>query len=345
MIVECRGVTVDLGSTRAVDSVDLDVAPGETVALLGPSGSGKSTLLYAVAGLVDLTAGSITLDGRVCSTPGWSLPPELRTVGFVFQHYALWPHLDAVETVSYPLRRAGRTKRDAAAEARRLLELLGVGNLANRRPSEMSGGQQQRVGMARALARSASLYLFDEPTAHLDPPARAGMQEEISRRREATSAAAIYATHDAAEAMAVADRLAILRSGAIVQVGRPQDVYERPVDLWSARLTGPASVVNVAVSEHVDGHARVVAPGIDLWVESPPWTGPAMLVIRPDWVCSGGPVEGIVREVWYRGAHTDYRVATPLGDIEVRMAGPARYGIGEKTGWNIQRGWPLAPVT
>jgi ABC-type Fe3+/spermidine/putrescine transport system ATPase subunit len=342
--LQCVGVTVDLGSTRAVDKFDVVVARGETVAILGPSGSGKSTLLYAVAGLVDLEEGSISIEGEVVSAPGTTRPPNRRPVGFVFQHYALWPHLDAVDTVAYPLRREGRSRKDAEREATRLLEVLGVSELGGRRPAEMSGGQQQRVGLARALARSASLYLFDEPTAHLDAAARAGVQEEISRRRVETGAAAIYATHDSAEALAASDRVAVIREGKVVQAGTPLEVYERPVDVFSAMLAGPASVIDVQVDDQADGRARVRGAGLDLMVDAPSSfrAGRAGLMIRPEWVCSGGDLAGVVREVWFRGTHTDYRLDSSAGRLDVRLPGPPTFSVGQASGWTIRRGWLLA---
>ncbi|MFH2071532.1 MAG: ATP-binding cassette domain-containing protein, partial [Actinomycetota bacterium] len=166
--LEIRDLDVSLGGTPILHGVDLSVAEGEAVALLGPSGSGKTTLLYAVAGFVTPTGGEIAIGGRTVSGPGRHTAPERRSVGFVFQNYALWPHLTAAETVAYPLQRSGIPAAEAASEAGALLARVGIPDLAGRKPAEMSGGQQQRVGLARALARKAALYLLDEPTAHLD---------------------------------------------------------------------------------------------------------------------------------------------------------------------------------
>ncbi len=312
--VELRDVAVSYGAVRAVDGISLQCEPGETLALLGPSGSGKTTLIYAVAGFVPLAAGEIAIGGRVVAGPGRSVPPDARAVGMVFQNYALWPHLDALDTVAYPLRRAGLDRAEARARARDLLSRLGMEDLASRRPAELSGGQQQRVGLARALARDAAVYLLDEPTAHVDAAVRVAVQEEIGRARRASRAAAIYSSHDAAEALALADRVALLRAGRLVQLGTPADVYERPVDLWAARLTGPASVL--------DGDGGRV-------------------IVRPDWAELGGSTSGEVAEVWYRGTHTDYRVATPGGELVVRAPGPPTVAIGDRPGVTVRRTWPL----
>lgn len=160
----CRSVSVDYDDVRAVNSLDLTVEEGETLALLGPSGSGKSTLMYAVAGFIDIAEGEIEVCGEVVSMPGMVKPAEKRPVGLVFQNYALWPHFNAEQTVAYPMRRAGVRKREALSLARDLLDTMGIGELAHRKPAELSRGEQQRVGLARALARSARIYLFDEPT-------------------------------------------------------------------------------------------------------------------------------------------------------------------------------------
>ncbi len=330
----CRSLTVGYGRAPVLDSLDLVVAPGETVALLGPSGSGKTTLLYAVAGFVRPTAGSITVAGREVAGGGRDLPPEDRDIGFVFQHYALWPHLSAFETVAYPLRRSGLSAREARRRALELLDTMGMAALAGRRPSELSGGQQQRVGLARALARDAALYLFDEPTAHLDTTLRTALQTEVAERRRASGAAAVYATHDAGEALAVADRVAILRRGVVVQVGTPVEVYERPVDLWAARLTGPASILDGEIVG-CDGAAVEVAGGRLALPDDHPPPGPVGALVRPDWAALGGPLDGVVVEVWYRGPHTDYRLTTASGEVIVRGAGRPDARVGRRVGWRL----------
>lgn len=342
MTLLCRAVVVAYDSHPVLRGLDLDVGSEEVLALLGPSGSGKTTLLYAVAGFLDLAGGTIAIAGREVAVPGRSFPPEDRDLGFVFQQYALWPHLDALATVAYPLRRRGVPAAVASARARELLERMGVGDLAHRRPAELSGGQQQRVGLARALAGSPKLYLFDEPTAHLDAALRASLQEELAMQRKASGAAAVYATHDAGEALAVADRVALLRDGLIMQFGSPRDVYERPVDLWAARLTGPAAVLRAEVVEVGEGTVTVrvgdrhqVLQGV---VAAPGWCS---LLVRPEWARLGGDLEGTVAQVWFRGPHTDYRVDTPGGSVEIRHPGPPASRPGERVGWTLERAWAL----
>lgn len=342
----CRRVSVDRGQVRAVRDVDFGLSKGESLALLGPSGSGKTTVMYAIAGFLDITAGEIEIEGATVSTPVRRLPPERRPVGLVFQNYALWPHLDAAETVAYPLRRSGTSRRDAAIEAARLLDLVGIGELGHRRPAELSGGQQQRVGLARALAREASVYLFDEPTAHLDASAKVSIQQEILRRRIETGAAAIYSTHDSAEALAIADRVAIIRDGAIVQTGTPREVYERPIDVWSARLTGPASILELDASGDGPGHVDIDLGGSRVRAQSSNPLGSRKrveVIVRPEWVRLGGPVGGRVEEVWFRGPHTDYVLHTKVGNLEVRVGGAPALARGDSTGFEILRAWVPAP--
>ncbi len=323
--VSVRGAVVNYGDAAVIRGVDLEVARGETVALLGPSGSGKTTLLYAIAGFLPLVDGEILLDGRLASSSTSSTAPEQRPLAMVFQHYGLWPHLDAIDTVAYPLRRAGRTRSAARAEAAELLDQLHIGHLAARRPAELSGGEQQRVGLARALARHPSVYLLDEPTAHLDTVLKTGLQTELAARMHADGAAAIHATHDVDEALAVADRVVLLRDGGVVQVDKPRDVYARPVDEWAAGLTGPAAFIVGSVE-------AAGADGAD---------GPGRYLVRPDWVRFGGSLPATVEDVRYRGTHTDYRLSTTLGPLVLREPGPARFRVGEQTDCRVERVWRM----
>ena len=345
--VACAGLSVGYGPVghggpAALAGLDLTVAPGETVALLGVSGSGKTTLLNAIAGFVAPVAGEIWLAGELAAGPGRSVPPERRRIGMVFQDHALWPHLSVLDTVAYPLRRAGASRAAAHRGAHDILAQMNLTRLAERRPGQLSGGEQQRVGLARALACRPAVYLFDEPTAHLDASLRAQILMEVARRRAADGAAAIYATHDAAEALAIADRVAVLHSGAMAQAGPPAEVYAGPADLAVARLTGPVSVLDAPVSAAAGGlysievgQARATVPGGSA-PGADPNSAPAILV-RPDWArLDGGDLPGVVGEVRFAGPHTDYHVATPAGPLLIREAGPPRAGPGPVR-WSLLR--------
>ena len=328
--LECRRVGVAYGETAAISALDLTVASGETVALLGPSGSGKTTLLYAIAGFLPLASGEIRMAGQLVASTSLALPPEKRSVGMVFQHYGLWPHLDALETVAYPLRRSGLAAGPARAEAKRLLVQMQIDHLAQRHPDELSGGEQQRVGLARALARHPSIYLLDEPTAHLDTALKTDLRAELHERMHTDGAAAIQATHDVEEALAVADRVVLLRDGSVVQIGTPEEIYARPVDEWAAQLTGPASFL-------ADDIAGAEATGMASHAD-----GPGRLLVRPDWVTFDGPIRATVREVRYHGTHTDYQLETRAGDVLLRHPGPPIATTGTATSCKLSRVWRTA---
>jgi iron(III) transport system ATP-binding protein len=345
--LRCRGLRVDYGDVPALRHLDLDVGPGEIVALLGPSGSGKSTLLHAVAGLVAPSAGEIWLAGRRVANATASEPPERRDIGTVFQSFALWPHLDVLDTVAYPMRRAGRSRPRARADAAALLDLLGLGRLAHRRPAELSGGEQQRVGLARALARDAGLYLLDEPTAHLDAHLRAAFLGEVRARQRDSGAAVLYATHDAAEALALADRVALLDGGRLLQVGTPSQVYDEPVSAAAAALTGPVSVLRARVVRAGDalvaieiGDATATVAGR---ASGPPHA--RQILLRPEWATVGGPFEGRIEAAWFRGSHVDYEVRSAAGPALVRETDAPRRAAGETLSWGVRRVWlPAEPA-
>jgi len=343
-VLDVRDLCVDYAGVTAVDQLSLRVCRGEVVALLGPSGSGKSTLLHTVAGFRPPSSGEVWLNGRVVATAERAEPPERRDVAVVFQSYALWPHLSALDTVAYPIRRRGSKRRSARDEALDILDRLRIAHLAGRRPAELSGGEQQRVGLARALARQASLYLFDEPTAHLDTHVRGVFLDELVVRREATGAGGLYATHDAEEALGLADRVALLNAGRLVQLGTPDQVYAEPVDVWSARLTGPASVVEAAVISTRDGRCVVRVAGRVVTVEGPsaaPVRESVPLLVRPGWARLGGELPGRLRAVWFRGPHSDHVVETAAGEVIIREPGTPRHTAGDDVTWTLSRVWPL----
>ena len=232
--LDIRNVRQVFGSTLAVDDVSLAVDPGETVCLLGHSGCGKTTLLRIVAGLERPTAGRIVLAGREVAGPNVFVPPEQRGVGMMFQDYALFPHLTIVENAMFGLSRMPAAKARATAES--ALARVGLAKYAGDYPHMLSGGEQQRVALARALAPQPGILLMDEPFSNLDQRMRERIREETMGLLREKDATALVVTHDPVEAMMIADRIALMRSGRIVQTGAPEDLYERPQSLFAARF-------------------------------------------------------------------------------------------------------------
>lgn len=222
------------GPVVAVDDVHLDVAAGEFFSLLGPSGCGKTTTLRMIAGLESSTSGSITFGGRDLAP----LPSAARNLGMVFQSYALFPHLTVLENAAYGLRVRRTPDSHTRERVMRLLDVLGLGGLHGRYPSDLSGGQQQRVSIARALAYEPDMFLLDEPLANLDAKLRVQMREEIRRIQKELGVLALYVTHDQEEAMSVSDRLGIFNRGRLMQVGAPTEIYRNPTSLFVADFIG-----------------------------------------------------------------------------------------------------------
>jgi ABC-type Fe3+/spermidine/putrescine transport system ATPase subunit len=342
--VECADLTLGYPGVPVLAGINLAVADGEVVALLGASGSGKTTLTHAIAGFVTPTAGEIRLVGSLVSTPRRCVAPERRRVGMVFQNYALWPHMTALETVAYPLRRAGVSSAAARNRGRELLDRVGVGALADRKPAEMSGGEQQRVGLARALARDAAVFIFDEPSAHLDAHLRMTVLDEFARQRAISGAAAVYATHDASEALAIADWVAVLDGGRLAQIAAPTDVYTQPANLAVARLTGVAELLTAPIRAGEPGSVEVTIGGVSTMVPCSnigPSGATTTLLVRPEWAALGGALPGRVVAVRYHGPDSDHYIESPAGTVVIRSPGPPRAAAGDRTTWSLLRCWCL----
>ncbi len=251
-----RDLTVRFGSTLAVDHVDLVVAPGSVVAVLGPSGCGKSTLLRAVAGLETPASGTIAYDGRDLA----HTPVHKRGFALMFQDGQLFEHLDVAANIAYPLRLRHRSRHDQQGRVGELLALVGLEGYADRVPATLSGGERQRVALARALAVEPRLLLLDEPLSALDRGLRERLAGELHDILRAAGATAMLVTHDQEEAFAVADRMAVMREGRIVQAGTLEEVWSRPADGWTAAFLGYATVLT---GERAARLRELVAPGHD----------------------------------------------------------------------------------
>ena len=237
------------GSTRVLDDVSLAVADGEFVAILGPSGCGKTTLLRQVAGFDKADGGRILIGDKEVSGPGTHVPPERRRIGIVFQSYALWPHMSVAQNVAYGLSVAGVREPERARRVAAALSLVDLDGYADRAPSMLSGGQRQRVALARCLVTEPSLVLLDEPLANLDVHLRAAMEREFGRFHERTGTTMLYITHDQAEAMALADRIAVMSKGRVLQFATPSQLYREPADETVAGFVGEGMVLPVDVRD------------------------------------------------------------------------------------------------
>jgi spermidine/putrescine ABC transporter ATP-binding subunit len=310
------GLTCRYGGVAAVDGIDLDIAPGEFVALLGPSGSGKTTTLMMVAGFTPPTAGDIALNGRSIA----ALPPERRNIGVVFQNYALFGHMTVADNIAFPLKMRGMDKQVIATKVREALALVRLDGLGERLPRQLSGGQQQRVALARALVFGPDLLLMDEPLGALDKNLREQVQVELRRIHRELGATILYVTHDQGEALTMADRVALMDKGRLVQVGRPDDLYERPVDRFVAEFIGES---NLVPGRSAEAGWFVAAGGIRLPVAADrvqiAGGAEGLLVIRPEKLLlrpaggSGQGFTGRVDERTYCGDFTRYRVRTDAG--------------------------------
>jgi iron(III) transport system ATP-binding protein len=279
------------GGSAAVENVSFVLGEGEMMALLGPSGCGKTTTLRMIGGFEVPDAGRIQLRGRDIT----ALPPEQRGIGFVFQDYALFPHLDVLANVRFGLRKLPRDKADA--RARDMLALVGLADLGARKPHELSGGQQQRVALARTLAVAPPVVLLDEPFSNLDAAMRVETRQEVRKLLKATGSAAILVTHDQEEALALADRIAVMEKGHIRQIGTPDEIYRNPVSAFVASFIGRSNILPGRASgmdvETPYGRlqlSRAANGSVDLAVR------PEQIMLEPD---LNGPAAVVGRE--YRG--------------------------------------------
>ncbi|MCL4290496.1 MAG: ABC transporter ATP-binding protein [Thermoleophilia bacterium] len=299
-IISLRSLSKRFDAIDAVDRVDLAVERGEFLALLGPSGCGKTTLLRLVAGFEEPDAGTVEIDGEPVAGGGVWVRPDRRSVGMVFQDYALFPHLSVEANVGF-----GLPRRERAARVAETLDLVGLAGHGPRFPHELSGGQQQRVALARAIAPQPAIVLLDEPWSNIDPLLRTSMREELASILRAVGVTVVLVTHEREEAFSIADRIALMHDGRVVQAGIPEDVYYKPATRWAATFVGaanflPAHVVAGRAETELGTFAVLAANGhhaVDVLVR------PERLELRPD---TTGPGTVVARE--FRGHDVFYRV-------------------------------------
>jgi len=311
--IECLGLYESFGDSVALDDFDLVVEDGTIVSLLGPSGCGKTTALRAIAGFEPPDAGTVAIGGRTVFSEGVDVPPEKRRVGMVFQDYALFPHMTVADNVGY-----GVTEEDKAARVAEVLDLVGLTGMDERLPSELSGGEQQRVALARALAPRPDVVLLDEPFSNLDAPQRDRMRREVRRILREAGATAVFVTHDQAEALAIADRVAVMRDGHVVQVGSPLDVYQRPADPWVASFLGESITID-GVAE--DGSVKTE---LGSFPAAGTADGPVEVVIRPEWITPtlAADGEGTIIDREYYGHDQMLLIELPDGKRVQARIGP-----------------------
>jgi ABC-type sugar transport system ATPase subunit len=288
-----RNVRKSFGEVEVVHGVDLEIADREFVVFVGPSGCGKSTLLRMIAGLEDITAGEIAIDGRVVN----ELDPKDRDIAMVFQDYALYPHMTVFENMAFSLRYRGIDRQEIRRRVDEAARILDIEPYIARMPRQLSGGQRQRVAMGRAIVRDPKVFLFDEPLSNLDAKLRVQMRTEIKRLRERVATTTIYVTHDQVEAMTLADRIVILNHGRIEQIGTPEDVYDRPASTFVAGFIGapPMNLVPASAIPNAAIAARQPSDGL-------------LLGVRPEhlvWAAASTPlVEGTASVVEPLGSDT-----------------------------------------
>ena len=323
--IEVNDLVIRYGETTAVAGINFNIAPGELVTLLGPSGCGKTTTLRSIAGLETPYSGSIALNGETVwsRSPKRNVPSEKRGVSMVFQSYAIWPHMTVFENVAYGLRVRGASDREIKDNVARVLDMVQMGQYASRPSSALSGGQQQRVAVARAIAFSPSVVLFDEPLSNLDARLRADMRVELRELQRGLDITSLYVTHDQEEALAISDRVIVMNRGLIEQIGTPEEIFNRPATRFVADFVGSANMI--------EGSVKGTNPDGSLMFETKAGTviraaaGKAdgrTLALRSSYIqLRGGEenaVPGTIHRRMFHGDFIQYVIDWPDGQLIVR---------------------------
>lgn len=341
MSIQIQQVSKSFGSYQALHSIDLTIKDGEFVAILGPSGCGKTTLLRILAGFEQPSSGNVLMDGKVVAGSGTLLPPEKRRIGMVFQSFALWPHMNVSEHVRFPIRTHKSTpahiKNNEQNRIQEVLNLSGLSHLAERMPHELSGGQKQRVAIARAIAPQPSLLLMDEPLSSLDAMLRMDMRREIQQVHRNTQSAIVYVTHDQGEALAMADRIIVMKDGRIEQAGTPQEIYLRPETEFVARFVSKSNLVK----GHWDADMFIPEGGTNI-----AWPGKqvanyfksnGLYPVRPDQFhlqpSSQAGILGEIANVQFQGKEFHYDIRSDTKRWEV--ISPLPFGLNEQVSLSL----------
>ncbi|MER2536472.1 MAG: ABC transporter ATP-binding protein [Rhizobiaceae bacterium] len=327
--IEIQGLKKTYGPLTVVDRISLSVAPGEFISLLGSSGSGKTTTLMMVAGLTMPDAGEIVIGGREISR----LPPEKRALGVVFQSYALFPHYTVFNNVAFPLRLRKVAEADIKRQVQEVLDKVGLSALGGRKIGQLSGGQQQRVALARAIVFSPPVLLMDEPLGALDRKLRDQLQTEIKRIQRDLGVTVIYVTHDQEEALALSDRIAVMKDGRIDQIGTPDEIYEKPGSPFIAGFLGESNFIDVTRGRNAGDDAQVVCVAdlarsfVGRLANDAARATDLVAVIRPEAIEIAGDgtrldnqIEGVVEQRDFMGATIRIAVRCSLGKLVVRVS-------------------------
>lgn len=351
--VSIKNLAKSYGNVKAVDNVSAEIAEGEFFSLLGPSGCGKSTTLRMLAGFEEVTSGAIELDGQDVS----GLPPEKRGIGFVFQNYAIFPHMNVFENIAFGLRLRGVPEDEIKTKVADALEQVGMTGLGARMQSEMSGGQQQRVALARVLVTEPRILLLDEPLSALDKNLREEMKFWIKDLQTKLGITTIYVTHDQGEALTMSDRIAVMKDGRIAQVGSPREIYQAPDNLFVAEFIGESSLVKTKVVS-IDGPQCTLNIGSEKIAashhDSLAVGDEANLVLRPEHVRIGEPgakgswncLSARVVSVTYQGASLRFMLEiegqTIISQIPNRSDAPdLSAGLQTPVFWSVESGYAL----
>jgi len=329
--IKIEQVNLSYGTNHVLKDINLDIKPGELFAFLGPSGCGKTTLLRLIAGFNTADSGRVLIDGKDVS----ALPPWKRDVGLVFQSYALWPHMTVRRNVAFGLEERKVPRAEIQRRVAAALELVELGQLADRKPSQLSGGQQQRVALARTIVVEPKVLLLDEPLSNLDAKLRGQVRRELRELQQRLGLTTIFVTHDQEEANSICDRIAVMNAGVVQQVGTPMELYQRPANLFVAGFLGAANAIDGAK-----------------WVDPPPGTpADARLVFRPQaatLASKPGPawlnLEGTVTHREFLGSSVRYAVRGAAGDVAVDIPfqqGLALFDVGQAVAVGVPQGAAL----
>jgi putative spermidine/putrescine transport system ATP-binding protein len=329
--IEFRGVTRAYGALRAVDNLSLEIRAGEFFAMLGPSGSGKTTCLRLIAGFEQPDSGQVLLEGQDVS----SIPPNKRSVNTVFQDYALFPHLNVLDNVSYGPRVRGVAKEQRHARAREMLALVQLESLALRLPAQLSGGQRQRVALARALINEPRVLLLDEPLGALDLKLREEMQVELKTLQRRLGITFVYVTHDQGEALSMSDRVAVFNAGRIEQLSTPQELYTRPRTAFVARFVGGANVIDSTLATKLLGEPRAFALRAEDINVSP---------IGATLPSNSMTLDAELIDVQYHGATSRWQVRLDGGSLLTATRGSDEPALSQAPGSRIQLAWQRGDI-